>query len=153
MSAWSRRWGGSERSKDKGTQRTTLHAHGCAGMHTISLALAIFLMILRKKENLGAEGVCDLLYVYFYVVSSREVHGVANIANTQHLAPLPALRSSQRRPAGRAARGIIPGRRDDFPACSLHRAILAHSLGRARSCYTHLSQLEGRLQKMAALKS
>ena len=32
-------------------------------MHTVSLALAIFLMILRKKIDLGSEGVCDLLHV------------------------------------------------------------------------------------------
>ena len=100
-------------------------------MHTISLALAIFLMVLRKINDLGSEGVCDLLYVYFYVVSSREVHGVANMANIQPLALLPALGSSQRCPAGRAARGIIPGRRGGFAACALHRANLAHSLDRS----------------------
>ena len=69
--AWSRRWDGSERSKGKGTQGTTLHAHGCAGMLTISLALTIFLMILRKKENLGAEGVCDLLHASVLVSPVR----------------------------------------------------------------------------------
>ena len=54
---------GSERSRGKGTQGTTLHAHGCAGMHTVSLTLAIFLMILHRKIDLGSEGVCDLLLV------------------------------------------------------------------------------------------
>ena len=45
--------------------RNIANAGLCAGLHTFSLALALFLMILRKSINLGSEGVCDLLLVLF----------------------------------------------------------------------------------------
>ena len=78
-------------------QGTTLHAHGCAGMHTISLALTIFLMILRKKENLGAEGVCDLLHASVLVSPVRFTGPQtwqAYAYNLSHLSLLSGARSA-----------------------------------------------------------
>ena len=140
--------GAKQRQRDAGNNiaRTWLrrNAHDLARSHYISDDFTQE----RKPRRRGSVRFVACIGSCF----SREIHGAANMASIcmHHLALLPALGSSQRCPAGRAARGIIPGRRADFPACSLHRPILAPSLERARSCYTHLNQLEGRLQNTGA---
>ena len=68
--------------------------------------------------DLGSEGVCELLLVFVLVSPVRFTACQTYAYKFSHFSQLSAARSAVQ-PAGRAARGIIPGRRGDFQVSSV----------------------------------